>query len=254
MQTMKSGAAASAVGTKLSKRDRTILEHLPLVRAIAVRVHANLPVHVDLEDLEHAGILGLIDAAAKYDPEKKVTFSNYAKHRIKGAMLDSLRDLDWASRDLRRRQKQAEQITRQLTAVLHRAPTEEEIAGKLGVDVNRWRQILTEMHNSTVISGSSRVPDQEDLPAPEFPAKQDTRPDYMFVQEQLRMLLKDAMHALPKRYQRVVVLYYNRDMTMKEIGRLMGVNESRVSQIHKSALEKMAAVLEENGIRSPQAF
>lgn len=251
---MKSGAAAVAVTAKLSKRDKIILEHLPLVRAIAVRVHASLPVHVDLEDLEHAGILGLIDAAEKFNPEKQVTFSNYAKHRIKGAMLDSLRDLDWASRDLRRRQKQADLVTRQLTAELHRAPTEEEIAGKLGLDVSRWRQILTQMHNSGVISSSSRQSDQEELPAPDFPARQDTRPDYIFVHEQLRMLLKNAMRALPERYQRVVVLYYNRDMTMKEIGQIMGVNESRVSQIHKSALEKMAVALEGNGIRSARAF
>ncbi|HOK47564.1 MAG TPA: sigma-70 family RNA polymerase sigma factor, partial [Bryobacteraceae bacterium] len=107
-----------------AERDRLILEHLPLVKAIAVRVHENLPVHVDLDDLVHAGILGLFDAAEKYRPEKNVAFSSYAKHRIKGAILDSLRQLDWASRDLRRRHKQVEAVTRELSAALQRNPTE----------------------------------------------------------------------------------------------------------------------------------
>ena len=93
-----------------------VLEHLPLVKAIAVRVHENLPVHVDLDDLVHAGILGLFDAANKFDSGKQVAFSSYAKHRIKGAILDSLRQLDWASRDLRRRHKQVEAATRELAA------------------------------------------------------------------------------------------------------------------------------------------
>src|SRR6185437_6844170 len=93
------------------ERDRIILEHLPLVKAIAIRVHESLPVHVDLDDLIHAGVMGLFDAVAKYDDTKNVVFHSYAKHRIKGAILDSLRQLDWASRDLRRRQKQVESAT-----------------------------------------------------------------------------------------------------------------------------------------------
>ena len=99
-------ARASSQAAKLARRDRVVLEHVPLVKAIAVRVHENLPVHVDLDDLVHAGILGLFDAASKFNPEKQVVFSSYAKHRIKGAILDSLRQLDWASRDMRRRHKQ----------------------------------------------------------------------------------------------------------------------------------------------------
>src|SRR5438128_2769964 len=99
-------------------RDRIVLEHLPLVKAIAIRVHENLPVHVDLDDLIHAGILGLFDAASKYDADKKVVFHSYAKHRIKGAILDSLWQLDWASRDLRRRHKQDEVDKSDLSAQL----------------------------------------------------------------------------------------------------------------------------------------
>src|SRR5205085_3882174 len=102
------------------QRDRVVLDHLPLVKAIAIRVHENLPVHVDLDDLIHAGVMGLFDAVEKYDNGKNVQFHSYAKHRIKGAILDSLRQLDWASRDLRRRQKQVDTVSRELATKLGR--------------------------------------------------------------------------------------------------------------------------------------
>jgi RNA polymerase sigma factor for flagellar operon FliA len=235
-------------------RDKVILEHLPLVKAIAVRVHENLPVHVDLDDLVHAGILGLFDAVNKYDPEKQVAFSSYAKHRIKGAILDSLRQLDWASRDLRRRHKQVEAATRDLTAELQRAPTDAEVAGKLGVDESRWRQMMVDLRNVGLISASSRGHDGEDLPPPDFPSSPEFQPDIMCAREQMRFMLSEAMHTLPERYQKVVMLYYKSEMTMKEIGGVLGINESRVSQIHKSALEKMAVALEGAGITSAYAF
>lgn len=239
---------------RLAKRDRVVLEHLPLVRAIAVRVHESLPVHVDIDDMVHAGILGLFDAAEKYDPDKQVAFSSYAKHRIKGAILDSLRQSDWASRDLRRRHKQVEAITRELTAILHRAPTDAEVAEKLGVSIERWRQMMLDLRNVGLISASTRANDQDDLPAPEFPSKPETQPDSMCAREQMRTALGTAIQALPVRYQKVVSLYYTNEMTMKEIGGVLGINESRVSQIHKSALEKMAAALQHSGIHSTHAF
>jgi RNA polymerase sigma factor for flagellar operon FliA len=248
------GAASALQATRLARRDRVVLEHLPLVKAIAVRVHENLPVHVDLDDLVHAGILGLFDAASKYNPEKQVVFSSYAKHRIKGAILDSLRQLDWASRDMRRRHKQVEAATRDLAATLQRTPTEAEVAQKLGMDVDRWRTMMLDLRNVGLISASTRSSENEELPAPDFPAKVESQPDSICVREQLRSVLVDAMKKLPERYQKVVLLYYTNEMTMKEIGGVLGINESRVSQIHKSALEKMAVVLQSNGITSSQAF
>ena len=251
VHTKSSGTAQAA---RLVRRDRVVLEHLPLVKAIAVRVHENLPVHVDLDDLVHAGILGLFDAASKYNPEKQVAFSSYAKHRIKGAILDSLRQLDWASRDMRRRHKQVEAATRDLSSTLQRAPTEAEIAAKLGMDVDRWRTMMLDLRNVGLVSASTRANENEDLPAPDFPSKPETQPDSICAREQLRGVLGDAMKTLPERYQKVVVLYYTNEMTMKEIGGVLGINESRVSQIHKSALEKMMVVLQANGIESAQAF
>jgi RNA polymerase sigma factor FliA len=246
--------SAGQQAARLALRDRVVLEHLPLVKAIAVRVHENLPVHVDLDDLVHAGILGLFDAAGKFNPQKQVVFPSYAKHRIKGAILDSLRQLDWASRDMRRRHKQVEAATRDLASMLQRAPTETEVAGKLGMDVDRWRTMMIDLRNVGLVSASTRSNENEDLPAPDFPSKPETQPDSICARAQLKNVLGDAMKSLPERYKKVVVLYYTNEMTMKEIGGVLGINESRVSQIHKSALEKMNAALQATGITSSQAF
>jgi RNA polymerase sigma factor FliA len=253
-KTSTSAQQASQQNARLARRDRVVLEHLPLVKAIAVRVHENLPVHVDMDDLVHAGILGLFDAASKYNPDKQVAFSSYAKHRIKGAILDSLRQLDWASRDMRRRHKQVEAATRDLASTLQRNPTEAEVAEKLGMDPERWRGMMLDLRNVGLISASTRSNEYEDLPAPDFPCKPETHPDSICAREQLRGVLGEAMKVLPERYQKVVSLYYTGEMTMKEIGGILGINESRVSQIHKAALEKMQVVLEANGISSSQAF
>jgi len=241
---------------KVSKtvRDQIVLNHLPLVKAIAIRVHENLPVHVDLDDLIHAGVLGLFDAAAKYNPDKQVVFHSYAKYRIKGAMLDSLRQLDWASRDLRKRQKMVEAITRDLSDNLKRTPTEAEIAEKMGVGVDRWRRMVLELRTVGLMSASSYASDREQNSTPEFPAARASQPDNMCAHEQLRSLLAVAVKTLPERYQKVVTLYYSKELTMKEIGGILGINESRVSQIHKTALEKMAAALHSAGIHSTTAL
>ena len=245
---------AAQQSAKLARRDRVVLEHLPLVKAIAIRVHENLPVHVDVDDLVHSGVLGLFDAASKYNPDKQVAFSSYAKHRIKGAILDSLRQLDWASRDMRRRHKQVEAATRELAATLQRNPTEAEVAQKLGIDQDRWRSMMLDLRNVGLVSASTRTNESDDLPAPDFPCKPESHPDSICAREQLRGVLGVAMKTLPERYQKVVSLYYSAEMTMKEIGGILGINESRVSQIHKAALEKMQVVLQTNGITSPQAF
>lgn len=235
-------------------RDQMVLDNLSLVKAIAIRVHENLPVHVDLDDLVHAGVLGLFDAASKYNPGRKVVFQGYAKHRVKGAILDSLRQLDWASRDLRRRQKQLDAVTHEFMTRLGRTPTETEIAQTLGLEIDRWRRVALELKNLGLISASSLRPDPDNAAPVEFPAAADSQPDHICARQQMRSALAGAMKCLPKRHQKVVFLYYSNEMTMKEIGEVLGVNESRVSQIHKIALEKMAANLRSAGIQSAGAF
>jgi len=234
-------------------RDRIVLEHLPLVKAIAIRVHENLPVHVDLDDLIHAGVLGLFDAVAKFDHRKKVEFHSYAKHRIKGAILDSLRQLDWASRDMRKRQKQIDAVTSDLAFKLGRNPVESEVASELGVSTDRLRRIQVELRHLGQISITQRDDLDRERPQ-EFPATAELQPDRMCERRELESTLARALGTLPARYQRVVFLYYTNEMTMKEIGSVLGVNESRISQIHKTALKKMALALESQGIRSAEAF
>lgn len=247
---MQSLYCPAAVSTEA--RDPLVLENLPLARAIAVRVYENLPVHVDLDDLTHAGVMGLFDAASRFDSEKQVSFRAYAKHRIKGSILDSLRDLDWASRDLRKRHKQLEEITRQWAATLERTPTEAEIAQQMGMSVDRWRQVAVEMRMVGLISASSRMPESENQSEPVYPAGDELNPDVLASQSQLQSLLALAIQGLPERYQQVIREYYAHGKTMREIGDLMGVNESRVSQIHRAALDRMEESLQAVGIHSPE--
>ena len=234
-------------------RDKIVLDHLPLVKAIAIRIHENLPVHVDLDDLIHAGVLGLFDAVAKFDAEKNVAFQSYAKHRIKGAILDSLRQLDWASRDLRKRQKQLDSVSQELSLKLNRAPTDAEVAQAMGLTMQQWRKTQMELRTVGVVSATPRQ-DQEHERTEEFPASPKLQPDHICEHRELESTLARAIGTLPQRYQKVVFLYYTNDMTMKEIGAALGVNESRISQIHKLALKKMAVALESEGIHSAAAF
>lgn len=241
-------------GKELLARDRMVLDHLHLVKATASSIRKSLPVHADYDDLVQAGIVGLIDAANKYDAEKQNSFPTYAKHRIRGAILDNLRKLDWASRDMRRRQKLVAAAMNELTAILQRTPSEAEIADKTGMDLTTCRLTMSDLRNGGPVSSSRFANDQEDLPIPEFASGLETRPDFICGREQLRGALAEVLKTLPEKYQKVVVMYYANDMSMKEIGSALSINESRVSQIHKSALAKMAVALEANGIASHQAF
>ncbi len=234
------------------------MAHLPLVKAIASRVRENLPVQVELDDLVHAGILGLFDAVQKYDPAKKVMFPLYAKHRIKGAILDSLRQLDWASRDLRKRYKHIEALTQKLGHQLGRAPTEMELARATGVSLSRWRKQVLELHAAGLGPWQSHLGGHSaealDRLVTEGPKHEPDLPDRTCARRQLAGLLAQVMQTLPVRYRRVVLLYYTQGATMKQIGADLGVNESRVSQIHKAALEKLQIALCTRGIRTATMF
>jgi RNA polymerase sigma factor FliA len=228
-------------------RDQRILENVHLVKIIAVRVYEGLPMHIELDELVQVGVMGLLEAAEKFDESKNVTFSAYAKHRIRGAILDSLRQMDWASRDQRKRAKQMETVVQQLSATLCRAPSDAEVAQEMGMELRQWQRMAGELQNGGTVSASSRPAGQEDGPPPEFPADAKTRPDAICKRHEQNELLGRALHSLPLRYQSVVTMYYTDELTMKEIGQRLGVNESRVSQIHKAALRRMGAMLTAEG-------
>ncbi len=238
-----------------AKRDELITEHLYLVHTIAAHVRRSVSVHMELDDLVHAGMMGLFDAATKYQAEKEVTFSTYAKHRIRGAILDSLRQLDWASRDMRKRYKQVEAVTRELTVQLKREPTEAEVAGAMGLDARRWQSLMVDFRNmARAVASQTRVERGDEQPLREAPCAPAQYPDHVFARAEMSRTLQSAMQVLPERHQKVIKLYYEGDLSMREIGSVLGVNESRVSQIHKSALARMQSVLAGNGINSSAAF
>ena len=179
MQT-QSNAVPQPIESLREARDQTVVENLPLVRAIAIRVHEGLPVHVDLDDLVHAGVLGLFDAVEKYNEAKGVSFQAYAKHRIKGSMLDSLRQLDWASRDLRKRQKQADEVTRDFSTKYGRMPAQTEVAREMGLSMDRWQRISMELSTVGLVQASGpRDSDRERDIIADFPATPEFRPDRM---------------------------------------------------------------------------
>ncbi len=236
----------------VATRDQLITENLHLVHSIASHMKRSMSVHVELDDLVHAGMMGLFDAATKFSADKEVSFAGYAKHRIRGAILDSLRQLDFASRDLRKRLKMVGTVTRELAAKLHREPREEEVAAEMGLDSKQWQALMVDYHN--LGAAAMTRAERDDQRTPEVPCAATEVPDQVFARREMRHKLSTVLQALPERHQQVVTMYYEGDMTMKEIGESLGVNESRVSQIHKSALLKMQAVLASSGVSSAAAF
>ena len=250
----KQAFVGSATQIDLSRRDELIVEHLALVTAIAAHVQRSLPVHVELDDLVHAGTMGLVEAATKYREGTEIAFPAYAKHRIRGAILDGMRQGDWASRELRKRYKQVESVTRDLTSKLGRTPEETEVASEMGLTSQRWQCLMVDFRSLGLAAAKAKATEREDQPAREVPASPSYCPGNSFAKVELNEKLRKAMETLPARYQQVVALYYEGDLTLKQISGKLGINESRVCQIHKSALAKMQTALSSNGIHSAAAF
>jgi len=245
-------AATPAQGNTLSdeERERMMLEHMPAVRWMARRIHERLPQHVDMEDLVSAGTVGLLDAFRKFDPAKKVQFRSYAQFRIRGAILDSLRTLDWSPRDLRRKGRAVEEAIRRLTARCGRVPAEPEVAREMGLGLEEYQQLLGELKGLEI--GTLHLERSEDSGEEELayiPNHPEDDPLFRCLRGEMRERLTAAIEQLPERERLVVTLYYYEEMTMKEIGLALGVVESRVSQIHSSAVVHLRARLQEFGPR-----
>jgi RNA polymerase sigma factor for flagellar operon FliA len=225
-------------------RERMLLEHLPTVRFVARRIHERLPQHVDLEDLVSAGIVGLIDAFSKFDHTKQVQFKSYAQFRIRGAILDSLRTLDWSPRELRRKGRAVEEAIRSVTQRLGRAPSEQEIALEMELDLSDYQQLLGELKGLEIGSlNMERSEDSGDEELAYIPGSPEDDPFFQCMKGEMRQRLIDAIEELPEKERLVLTLYYYEELTMKEIGLTLGVVESRVSQIHSSAVVRLRAVL-----------
>ena len=234
------------VSTLTVEQERALLEHLPVVRFLARRIHERLPQHVDIEDLVSAGVVGLMDAFAKFDPDKKVQFRSYAQFRIRGAILDSLRTLDWSPRELRRKGRAVEEAIRVLTARMGRAPCESEVAVEMGLSLDDYQQLLGDLKGLEI--GTLHVERNEDSGEEELayvPSRPEEDPLFRCLRGELEERLTEAIDNLPDRERLVMTLYYYEEMTMREIGLALGVVESRVSQVHASAVVHLRAALKD---------
>jgi RNA polymerase sigma factor for flagellar operon FliA len=228
-------------------RDRLILTYAPLVKFVAGRLGASLPAHVDEQDLVSYGLLGLIGAIERFDPDREIKFETYAIARIKGAIIDELRSLDWVPRSVRTRAREIERAIAELERTLLRAPTDEEIATKVGITERELEDSLAEIGRSSMaaldeIWTPSTGGDQialidtiEDTSGPD--------PEFSLEQTEMREALGEAIARLPEREKLVVTLYYYEELTLREIGEVLGVTESRVSQLHTKAVLRLKARL-----------
>jgi RNA polymerase sigma factor for flagellar operon FliA len=245
----RADGASDVQRESVAERDQLLLEHLPTVRYLARRIHERLPQHVELDDLVSAGIVGLIDAFSKFDNTKQVQFKSYAQFRIRGAILDSLRTLDWSPRELRRKGRAVEEAIRSVTQMVGRVPTEPEIAREMGLDLTEYQQLLGELKGLEIGSlHMQRAEDSGDEELAYIPGAPDEDPLFRCMQGELKQRLTDAIERLPEKERMVLTLYYYEELTMKEIGLTLGVVESRVSQIHSSAVVRLRAVL--SGLRT----
>jgi RNA polymerase sigma factor FliA len=224
-------------------RQALIEAHLSQVRYLAERMLAKLPPSVDRDDLIGAGVLGLLDAVEKYDGLRGVQFKTYAETRIRGAMLDSLRELDWSSRSLRTRAREIEVAARKIEQEKGRMAEEEELAAALGLDLSAYQNLLGELRGLTLVELDNHDETSSGLSAWQIPDTPDRSPLMEYERQESREKLIAAIDQLRERERQVVALYYIEELTMKETGAVLGLTESRVSQIHTQALIHLRAAL-----------
>ena len=241
MRLKVSGATAVA---DLDERDRLVMEHVGLVKTLAHRLVQRLPAQVEMNDLVSVGVMGLIDAAARYKPSTGVPFDAFARRRVHGAMLDSLRELDWAPRSLRRLRRDVDAAIASLRSTLRREPSEKEIAKAMNLSAAEYDEVLDQLRSLEV--GSVR---QLEAPSPDGSSLLELCVDpgegvvAQLERQELREHLARAIQELPERERHLVALYYQEELTLAEIGEVIGVGESRVCQLRSQAVSRLRATL-----------
>ena len=243
------GAPERSMEPGSADRDELITECLPLVKFIAHRISSRLPSHVDVDDLIHSGILGLMDAVKKFEPDRNVKFKTYAEQRIRGAILDGLRDLDWVPRSLRRKKKDIETAYHLLEQQNGRAATDEEVAAHLGMPLEDLHHSLDDLKGVTLGAFVDAGENGEGENLISFvPDPDGENPHVLLQTQEVRTILKNAVDKLPAKERFVVQLYYFDELTMKEIGTLLNITESRVSQLHTKSMLRLRGKLKERRI------
>lgn len=220
------------------ERDRFLESHIDLVRYLALRISTRLPNSVELEDLVHDGMIGLLDAVDKYNPGRGVRFRTYAESRVRGSILDGLRQRDWRPRSVRAMQRNIDATIGELSTRHQRAATEDEIASAMGLDIAAYRDLLRNVHVGPLLS-------LEDLPGGLDPVSDEEalQPDAPLERKDLIRALGEEIARIPERERRILELYYHEGLSMKEVGAVLGVTESRVCQLHSQAASRLRSAL-----------
>lgn len=231
----------------INLRNLIIKQYAPLVKYVAGKISIGMPQNVDFDDLVGFGIFGLFDAIEKFDPEKHVKFKTYAVTRIRGAIFDGLRSGDWVPRSVRQKMREIDEVVHRLETSMGRSATDDEIARELNMDLDQFNQVLLKISGTTMLSlddvwqggdDGDRMPIVDSI---ESPASM--RPDNQVEREEIRRVIAEAIRELPDKEQKVLVLYYYEDLTLKEIGKVLDVTESRISQLHTKAIMRLRARL-----------
>jgi len=234
---------AAHVGSAAEPRpdgDELVVKLLPLVKKVAYRMREHLPAHVEMDDLVGTGLLGLLDAVRRFDAGKHVQIETYARHRIRGAIIDGLRNLDTASRDMRKKNKKVQQIYHALSVKLGRPVADDELATAMGVSLQKWYEIVEELQPTGVEWLRPMEPEEAGPPdLDNLPGTGQADPFELCARHEQRELLNRALLCLSERDRQVIALYYQDELTMKEIGDRVGVDESRISQVHSAALGRL---------------
>ena len=227
-------------------KEKIVLQHTPLIRYIVNRIAVRLPSHIDLDDLQNTGVIGLMDAIDKYDPDKNCKFKTYAEFRIKGAILDQLRSLDWVPRSIRQKSRRLEQAYTEVEQRLGRSATEHEVAGTLGIELDQFHFLLNQVRGISMINldelrsgGDSDQPMHGDI----FEDVKAENPFMSLKSREMRQAVAECIGILPEKERLVISLYYYEDLNMKEIGNVLGITESRVCQIHAKAVARLRSKL-----------
>jgi RNA polymerase sigma factor for flagellar operon FliA len=256
LQTQKRMASSQTRAMNAArKREELIMEHVPLIKYHAYRIATQLPPNIEINDLINAGVLGLMDAVEKFEPSRGVKFKTYAELRIRGAMLDSLRELDWAPRSLRKKSKELSKASQRLQQELGREANEQELCDEMGMGLDELFKLTDQLKGLSIGSfyDSSKRYDEDEGDAEclinYYPDGTATSPYFVFEKEELKNILSEAIDYLPRKERLVISLYYFEELTMKEIGAVLRVNESRVSQLHTKAVLRLRTKLKNSSYK-----
>ncbi len=229
-------------------KEQIVLEHTPLIRYIVNRIAVRLPSHIDLDDLHNTGVIGLMDAIEKYDPEKNCKFKTYAEFRIKGAILDQLRSLDWVPRSVRQKSRRLERAYGEVEQRLGRSASEDEVADSLGLQIDKFHELLNQVRGISLVNleeirGNGGDGERTGTFADIVEDVHSENPFATLKLHEMKQIVADTIGTLPEKERLVVSLYYYEDLNMKEIGGILGITESRVCQIHTKSVLRLRAKL-----------